>query len=108
MKLDDDIKIGAIMQMVPGNLKEFLTMHMDSFDGYYQNVRLAVTNYIEGRLGFKIKSPPPNTHDPNAMDLSTMAKKPCSNCGKNGHDKKTCWAPGGGAHRSGGKGGPSG
>ena len=46
MKLDDDIKIGAIMQMVPGNLKEHLTLNMDSYDGYYQNVRLAVTNYI--------------------------------------------------------------
>ena len=102
MKLDDDIKIGAIMQMVPGNLKEFLTMHMDSFDGYYDKVRLAVTNYIESRLGLKMKPPPANSRDPSAMDLSSMQKKPtCSNCGKVGHKKESCWAPGGGARRPG-------
>ena len=102
MKLDDDIKIGAIMQMVPGNLKEHLTLNMDSYDGYYQNVRLAVTNYIESRLGLKMKPPPANSRDPHAMDLSSMQKKPtCSNCGKVGHKKESCWAPGGGAHRPG-------
>ena len=63
MKLDDDIKIGAIMQMVPGNLKEHLTLNSDSNDGYYQNVRLAVTNYIESRLGLKIKPPPATSRD---------------------------------------------
>ena len=35
------------------------------------------------------------------MDLSSMAQKPCENCGKMGHNKKTCWAPGGGAHKPG-------
>ena len=88
--LDDDLKIGAIMNMVPDNLREHLTLNQDSYGGVDQNVRMAITNYIEGRLGLKLKPPPASTKDPNAMDLRPMAKKPCSNCGKLGHDKGKC------------------
>ena len=77
---------------------------MASYNGVYQNVRSAIMMQLETKQGLKMKPPPPNTRDPNATDLSSMQKKPCSNCGKPGHEKKDCWAKGGGAYKP-GKGG---
>ena len=54
-EIDDDLKIGALLSMVPNNLKEHLTLSNDSYGGVYQNVRLAITNYVEGRQGPKMK-----------------------------------------------------
>ena len=54
--IDDDMKIGGLMNMVPNNLREHLTFNQPSNGGVYQNVRLAVSMYLEGRQGLKMKT----------------------------------------------------
>ena len=100
------IKVGALVQMCPNDIMQALIMNASQLGGSYNAHRQHIMQTLETKLGMRMRPPPANSRDPSAMYISSMPPKAktCDNCGKQGHFKAACWAPGGGAHRPGGKG----
>ena len=85
----DDIKASILLETCKGKLQEHLELNF-SRSKTYEDMKLEVESYIEKK----------SEQDADKMDLSMInyGQKKCHNCGKPGHEKKDCRAPGGGAH----------
>ena len=94
----DDIKSSILLDMCKGKLREHFELDFNRLKTYGE-MKLEVESYIKRK----------GDQDDEQMDLSAMPTVRCHNCGKLGHLKKHCRAPGGGAYQgtqgnSGGKG----
>ena len=123
--LADDIKVAAVGGMVPEALEEHLVLNGKRLTTY-ASVREEIQAYLDTKYGIRLKKAdssltPGQSHLNDAMDIDSFNKgrgkggkrgktwfspkpqnKPkftgtCNNCGKVGHKKIDCWAPGGGA-----------
>jgi hypothetical protein len=132
--LAEDIKINVIERLVPAELERHLVLNRDRFKTF-EPMLSEIQSYVEHATGNKIKvvnSQPYDAHgrgdDP--MDVgsfgkdakgkgkgkkgaggkpgkgnATAEKRTCHNCGRPGHLRADCWAPGGPKHKgTGGKG----
>ena len=132
--LAEDIKINVIERLVPAELERHLVLNRDRFKTF-ESMLSEIQSYVEHATGNKIKvvnSQPYDAHgrgdDP--MDVgsfgkdakgkgkgkkgaggkpgkgnATAEKRTCHNCGRPGHLRADCWAPGGPKHKgTGGKG----
>ena len=132
--LAEDIKINVIERLVPAELESHLVLNRDRFKTF-ESMLSEIQSYVEHATGNKIKvvnSQPYDAHgrgdDP--MDVgsfgkdakgkgkgkkgaggkpgkgnATAEKRTCHNCGRPGHLRADCWAPGGPKHKgTGGKG----
>ena len=110
--LDEDIKISILESICPVEVERHLQLNQARFADY-QEVRKELSTYLETRIGLKLKAGSyVDTGGVQPMDIGAFgndkAKKVCHNCGKPGHFKSDCWAPGGGKASSQGKSGKQG
>ena len=124
-EISDDIKISVIERLVPVELEKHLVLNRDRYTTFTDMLN-EIQSYVEHQTGSKIKvfnsqgrvDPHGRADDP--MDVGAFGKggkgskgkgksgkgKPakdlCFNCGKPGHMKADCWAPGGGKANSNG------
>ena len=101
--IDEDIKIGVLQEMIKDKaLQDHLFLKPQNT---YEATRREVMDYLEAKVKVDEDGVAP-------MDIGYFAKakgkgkgadrdKTCDNCGKKGHVKKDCWAPGGGASKAG-------
>ncbi|CAL1134675.1 unnamed protein product [Cladocopium goreaui] len=126
--LAEDIKINVIERLVPAELERHLVLNRDRFKTF-ESMLSEIQSYVEHATGNKIKvvnSQPYDAHgrgdDP--MDVgsfgkdakgkgkgkkgaggkpgkgnATAEKRTCHNCGRPGHLRADCWAPGGPKHK---------
>ena len=89
--MQEDIKAQVLVSMTKGALKDHLTLNANKMKTYL-SVREEIQSYLESKVN-DMASP---------MDVGSLGQKDitCNNCGKKGHKKIDCWAPGGGAHKS--------
>ena len=134
--LAEDIKINVLERLVPSELERHLVLNRDRFKTF-DSMLVEIQSYVEHATGNKIKvvnSQPYDSHgrgdDP--MDVGSFGKdgkgkgkgkkgsggKPgkgnaaaekrtCHNCGRPGHLRADCWAPGGPKHKGTGSKGSS-
>ena len=102
--LDEDIKISILESICPTEVERHLQLNQARFADY-QEVRKELSAYLETRIGLKLKGGSMDNGGPQPMDIGAFGndkdkKKGCFNCGKLGHVKADCWAPGGGKANS--------
>ena len=110
--LDEDIKISILESICPTEVERHLQLNQARFSDY-QEVRKELSAYLETRIGLKLKAGGSfDSNGPQPMDIGAFGdskkKVTCHNCGKQGHMKADCWAPGGGKASTPGKGGKPG
>lgn len=124
-EISDDIKISVIERLVPVELEKHLVLNRDRYTTFSDMLN-EIQSYVEHQTGSKIKvfnsqgriDPHGRADDP--MDVGAFgkgskgskgkgkggkgksSKDVCYNCGKPGHMKADCWAPGGGKANSNG------
>jgi hypothetical protein len=103
-EVDDDTKIGVVIKgMGSGSLQEHMLLHSERCVTY-EEFREEVDTIAKAKQSNLLNSSP--------MDIGVLrgggakgggsSKGPCHNCGKAGHYKSECRAPGGGAASGGG------
>ena len=90
LPLDEELKIGAILNLVPKSIRDHVDLNSASFTTYAQ-FRSLVVSYTENQVSSS------------AMDVSAVGKggkgsgkgsdAECYNCGKKGHWAKDCRSP---------------
>ena len=124
--ISEDIKISVIERLVPAELERHLVLNRDRYVSF-NDILGEIQSYVEHQTGSKIKvfnsqgRVDPHSRPDDPMDVGFFGKgkkgkgkggskggKPgdkksetCFNCGKPGHRKADCWAPGGGKANSG-------
>ena len=124
--ISEDIKISVIERLVPSELERHLVLNRDRYASF-NDILGEIQSYVEHQTGSKIKvfnsqgRVDPHNRPDDPMDVGYFGKgkkgkgknsskggKPgdkksetCFNCGKPGHRKADCWAPGGGKANSG-------
>ena len=124
--ISEDIKISVIERLVPAELERHLVLNRDRYVSF-NDILGEIQSYVEHQTGSKIKvfnsqgRVDPHNRPDDPMDVGFFGKgkkgkgkggskggKPgdkksetCFNCGKPGHRKADCWAPGGGKANSG-------
>ncbi|CAL1141278.1 unnamed protein product [Cladocopium goreaui] len=132
--LAEDIKINVIERLVPAELERHLVLNRDRFKTF-ESMLSEIQSYVEHATGNKIKVVNSQRYDAHGrgddpMDVgsfgkdakgkgkgkkgaggkpgkgnATAEKRTCHNCGRPGHLRADCWAPGGPKHKgTGGKG----
>ena len=117
--ISEDIKISVIERLVPSELERHLVLNRDRYASF-NDILGEIQSYVEHQTGSKIKvfnsqgRVDPHNRPDDPMDVGYFGKgkkgkgknsskggKPgdkksetCFNCGKPGHRKADCWAPG--------------
>ena len=107
--LDEDIRVAILESICPAEVERHLQLNQARFADYDEG-RKELSSYLETRIGLKLKpGSSSNEQGPTPMDIGAFGGGgkgkgkgadrraiKCHNCGKPGHIKSECWAPGGG------------
>jgi len=99
--IGQDLKRALLMKKCPPDLRTHLQVNASTLLTY-ESMRECLDSYLKARNLWKGHRHG-NAADPDAMDVGGIGEK-CENCGKVGHARAQCWAPGGPLATKGGKG----